>query len=271
MSEPGLEVEARKAWESFTIPRARPISAEERRVLGQADRFSFEYDGERMDGSGGELAGFAWGEGPTVFLAHGWGGRGVQLGFFVEPLVARGFRVITIDVPAHGESVGQRTNIFEFVRTLRGAQERLGPFHALIGHSLGAAAAVICAEHGVDLGRLVLIAATARLRDEVLKFTRRVELESEVASAMLLHMQRIFGDSIWDDTTLVQLSRRFETDRVPALIVHDEHDGEVEFADSVELARVWGGSELFSTSGLGHVALLRSTMVADEVVSYLGR
>jgi len=34
-----------------------------------------------------------WGRGPAVLLAHGWGGRGAQLGAFVDPLVARGFSV----------------------------------------------------------------------------------------------------------------------------------------------------------------------------------
>src|SRR5262249_35923574 len=45
-----------------------------------------------------------WGSGPTVLLVHGWGGRGAQLGAFVEPLVTRGFSVVTFDAPGHGAS-----------------------------------------------------------------------------------------------------------------------------------------------------------------------
>jgi len=45
-----------------------------------------------------------WGAGPSVLLVHGWGGRGTQLGAFVEPLVARGFSVVTFDAPGHGAS-----------------------------------------------------------------------------------------------------------------------------------------------------------------------
>src|SRR5262245_48112387 len=30
----------------------------------------------------------SWGSGPAVLLVHGWGGRGTQLGAFVQPLVS---------------------------------------------------------------------------------------------------------------------------------------------------------------------------------------
>jgi hypothetical protein len=37
---------------------------------------------------------YSWGSGPTILLAHGWSGRGSQLGAFVEPLVEQGFRLV---------------------------------------------------------------------------------------------------------------------------------------------------------------------------------
>jgi len=42
-----------------------------------------------------------------VLLVHGWGGRGAQLASFVEPLVARGFSVLTFDAPGHGASAAR--------------------------------------------------------------------------------------------------------------------------------------------------------------------
>ena len=41
---------------------------------------------------------------PSVYLVHGWGGRGSQLAAFVEPLVAAGHRVVLFDAPSHGDS-----------------------------------------------------------------------------------------------------------------------------------------------------------------------
>jgi hypothetical protein len=46
----------------------------------------------------------SWGSGPPVYLVHGWGGWRGQLGAFVDPLLARGYRVVAFDAPSHGES-----------------------------------------------------------------------------------------------------------------------------------------------------------------------
>ena len=246
------------AWERFTTPRGRPATAEERRVLDRAETLSLR--------AGGELAGYAWGSGPSVCLAHGWGGHAGQLGAFVEPLVARGFRVLAVDMPAHGGSPGERTNLFEFARTLEAVRELFGPLHATIGHSLGAAATVLCAARGTELGRLVLVAATARLRDEAVKFARRVGLAEQ---ALLARMEELHGATIWADTTLVGLAPRAAERGARVLVVHDELDREVDFADGAELARVWPGAELYATSGLGHVALLRSGGVVERVVGFV--
>jgi len=55
-------------------------------------------------GAGSHVQTWTWGKGPRVLLVHGWGGRGSQLGAFVEPLVSCGFSVVAFDAPGHGES-----------------------------------------------------------------------------------------------------------------------------------------------------------------------
>ena len=40
--------------------------------------------------SGHRIAGEAWGDGPAVYLVHGWGGCRAHLGVFVKPLVEVG-------------------------------------------------------------------------------------------------------------------------------------------------------------------------------------
>ena len=52
----------------------------------------------------GPIAGQVWGDGPTVYLVHGWGGHRGQLRSLVEPLVDAGLRVVAYDAPAHGDS-----------------------------------------------------------------------------------------------------------------------------------------------------------------------
>ncbi len=48
---------------------------------------------------GHRIAGEAWGEGPNVYLVHGWGGCRAHMAVFVKPLVDAGHRVIAFDLP----------------------------------------------------------------------------------------------------------------------------------------------------------------------------
>src|ERR1700741_4784010 len=74
--------------------------------------------------SGHRIAGESWGDGPGVYLVHGWGGCRAHLGVFVKPLVEAGHRVIAFDLPSHNESepgelAPGRTTIVECAEAVR--------------------------------------------------------------------------------------------------------------------------------------------------------
>jgi len=46
------------------------------------------------------------GEGKTVLLVHGWSANQTDMFYYVPPLVEQGFRVVALDLPAHGEATG---------------------------------------------------------------------------------------------------------------------------------------------------------------------
>ena len=82
---------ARNLW--FTVP---PLAADSPLPSG-GEPFT-------VSSLGAEVRGHVWGEGPVVYLVHGWAGRGSQLAGFVEPLTAAGFRAVLFGAPAHGSS-----------------------------------------------------------------------------------------------------------------------------------------------------------------------
>ena len=92
-----------------------------------------------------------WGPatGEPVVLLHGWEGRGTQMGFFVEPLVQRGLRVIALDGPAHGASPGTEAGPYHFARALCAVQADVGPFRAAVGHSMGGASITLALHDGL--------------------------------------------------------------------------------------------------------------------------
>src|SRR4029079_1563799 len=85
---------ARLGERVFFHTTRRPAPDWEREILAMGKRFVVD-EGRRS------IVAWSFGEGPAVVLAHGWNGRGGQLGAFVDPLVRAGFRVVTFDAPGH--------------------------------------------------------------------------------------------------------------------------------------------------------------------------
>ena len=97
-----------------------------------------------VEAQGHAVRGLVWGDGAagTVYLVHGWGGRGAQFAAMVAPLVEAGHRVVMFDAPAHGDSdhgpAGPgRTNGVEFAKALDAVFCRFGPAEAVVAHSMG--------------------------------------------------------------------------------------------------------------------------------------
>ncbi len=103
------------------------------------------------------------GEGPPVYLVHGWGGQRPHLAMFVKPLVEAGYRVVAFDLPSHNESdpgelAPGRTTATECADAIAAVIETHGPAHAVVAHSLGANATALAAAQGAPVGRLVFFA-----------------------------------------------------------------------------------------------------------------
>jgi len=253
---PGLA--AGWALDLFFTPRGRRGSGRIRALLSSARPFDVTVDG-------GRVAAWSWGEGPCVYLLHGWAGVGGQLGAFVPPLLAAGFRVVTFDAPAHGASAGRRSSIVHFARALEEIAAREGPPHAVIAHSLGAAAATRAFTLGLQAERAVYIGPTGGPRDWSERFRRHLAVPRPVMAAMRERAERWLGAS-WDEFDVPALARR---QTKPLLVIHDRHDAEVPWSDGAAIARAWPGARLVTTTGLGHRRILRDERVVARAVSFV--
>jgi pimeloyl-ACP methyl ester carboxylesterase len=243
----------------FLRTRRRPIPERERAWLAGAKPVAFESRGKT-------LAGWTWGlEGPTVLLAHGWEGRGSQMGAFAAPLVEAGYRVVAFDAPGHGRSPGRRSSLVEMADAIRDADDRFGPTHAVVGHSAGAAAAAIALSRGVRASRIVFIAPPVDLGSHLKVVARWLGLPDEVARRTRERIERRFRVR-WESLELVPIAR---TMTAPLLLVHDAEDREVPIDGALELERAWPGARLEKTSGLGHRRVLRDPNVVESTVRFL--
>jgi pimeloyl-ACP methyl ester carboxylesterase len=242
----------RLAFDWFGRPQRR---AEKPFIVGH--RFSIT-DGDP------ELAVWDWGDGRTVLLVHGWNGNAAQLSGFVPPLVRGGYYVAAPDLPAHGSSSGARTNVRAMADALLRLGRRVGPVHAVIAHSLGAAATVIAQAEGLGAERTVLIAPPADLPRYAALFGRALGLSARSTAGLLARLDRALGGRAAFD--LLSLARR-QTSRM--LVLHDPEDREVPFADARALAEAWPEARLEMLAGAGHTRALRHPDAISRAVGFV--
>ncbi len=211
-----------------------------------------------------------WQAGPlsaqAVLLVHGWGGRGVQMGSFVAPLLAKGYRVVWFDQPGHGDSGAGQVALPDFVRALEALAVTHGPFEAAIGHSLGAAAIGLAMRRGVQPGRVVFVSPPASISEHAHKFARLLGITPRIREAMRRRIESRYGVRFAEIDRIGELSQL----HVPALFVHDSDDTEIPFEQTLRLFEWMPGARLIKTYGLGHYRLLRDPAVVRSVVDFVG-
>jgi len=257
---PGLA--ARKAYKIWFRTRRFEQPLRETRWLKDAAQDMVNYPG-------GPLAVSRWGErGPTVLLVHGWNGRGSQMGAFAAPLVAAGYRVVAYDLPAHGRSPGNNTNVFEAIKSLETVAETYGPVYGIVGHSFGGMVATLALKQGLPVNRVVCIGTPGSLYGLLERFTSLLAIPKATLSRLHQMIVHNFSNDIWDRVSLVSATRDLST---PALIIHDDLDLDVDWKEAEAIANSWQSARFMKTSGLGHRRILRDPDVVTAVVSFLNK
>lgn len=240
----------------FTPPRPRPSRGEA--VLRVGRRVDVRVEGHRV-------AAWQFGRGPVVVLLHGWAGRAAQMTSFVAPLLGRGLSVVALDAPGHGRSRWGRSSAVHFARALRAVASEVGPVHAIVAHSLGAAGAALALRDGLRVERVALLGPAAHPPAWFGRFAAALGIPASVAQRAKARSERRLGLR-WDDLHVPTMAAAFAA---PALIVHDRHDDEVPPGDGAAIAAAWPGARLLETTGLGHFRLLRDAAVIDEVAAFV--
>jgi pimeloyl-ACP methyl ester carboxylesterase len=210
------------------------------------------------------LAVRSWGAGPTVMLAHGWGGQSGQLAGFVAPLVAAGYRVLAFDAPAHGDSDGRRTTLVEMARALVAVAASQGRLHAVVGHSMAGPVIAYGTRIGLEADRLVFVAPPADITEMSRSIARALGINDDVRG----RMQRRLEDRLGIPWSHLDLAEIAAPQQAGLLIFHDRLDKEVPWVHGA-YARTWPGARLVTTVGLGHRRILDDEAVIRASVAFI--
>jgi pimeloyl-ACP methyl ester carboxylesterase len=233
--------------------------------------------GEPVDAfwDGHRVVGEEWGEGPPVYLVHGWGGQRPHLAMFVKPLVNAGYRVVAFDLPSHNESdpgalAPGRTTATECADAIAAVIETHGPAHAVVAHSLGANATALAAAQGAPVGRLVFFAPMGDFPLYLDLFAARHGFGRRIRAGLHRRLEKRIGMPLYE-TNMDRLGRR--ANHPPLLLIHDPDDPDSPYAASARLAASWPGAQFLTTKGLGrlaHYRVLRHRPAITAGVEFIG-
>jgi pimeloyl-ACP methyl ester carboxylesterase len=242
----------------LTPPRARRPAAEIDLLAAARAR--------PMRSSGRRIETWVWGAGPSVLLVHGWGGRGAQLGAFVDPLIARGFSVVAFDAPGHGASDPGPVTIPELTAAIREVAAARGRLAGLVAHSVGALAATRALYEGLEVAAAVYVGPAAELVGPAARFAETLGFSRDVRERMRQRIEARVGRP-WSAFDVTALAPALHT---PLLVVHDRGDAEIPWQHGLVTSRAWSGAELLLTDGLGHRRILRAPDVLAASVAFVG-
>lgn len=244
-------------WLFFRVPPAK-VSERGRQFLARGTRFDLMVDGRRV-------VGWTWGDGPTAYLVHGWGGSSGRLYPLAEALLSTGRRLVMFDAPGHGASGTGLSSMPEFARSLKAVVERAGPPEFIVAHSMGASASTLAASWGVRASRYVFLAPAANPVEWAWAFGKMLRLTPGVMERLRARSEHRLRFN-WDDIDIRVHSRGMTS---PLLVIHDREDPTVPFSNGADISRSWPGARLVETKGLGHSDILRDQAVIGQVLEFL--
>jgi uncharacterized protein len=193
---------------------------------------------------------------PAVIVMHGWGGNAAMMLPLARPLYEAGFATLFLDARCHGTSEDDSfASLPRFAEDMEHAVDWLAARTsidaariALIGHSVGAGAALLTASRRRDVAAVVSVAAFAHPAEMMRRWlaTKRIP-EWPVGRYILRHVEETIGHR-FDDIAPVNTIALV---RCPVLLVHGSDDNVVPLADARQIfaARAHAGVDLLVVSG----------------------
>lgn len=176
----------------------------------------------------------------SIIILHGWGGNAELMLPMAQPFQQAGINVLLIDARNHGNSDADTfSSLPRFAEDLDHAIDWLRQKHpvqsrrlALLGHSVGAGAALLSASRTRDITAVISISAFAHPEWMMKRYLQRFHLPDLVVGLVLNYVQWIIGHRFSDIAPLSTVCRI----DCPILLVHGRADTTVPVEDARAIA-----------------------------------
>ncbi|MFN6944958.1 MAG: alpha/beta fold hydrolase [Cytophagaceae bacterium] len=247
------------AFRLFATPRAK-LREKERMVLSGAEKHVIEFEGKK-------IATYRWGKSDMRILCiHGWEGNGGNFGAFIDRFLPLGYEIISYDAPAHNQSTGRTTNLFQFARLAASMMEKEKPI-AVIGHSFGSASAILAQTRFTEyrVPRIAMLSAPDKLLNVVNDFSNLMRFSDTMHQVFIAYMEKRFKVNLED----VRVSAVIHECNSEMLLIHDRYDKVIPFSYAENVVAHNSKINLIAIKQVGHYRMLWNKEVVDRVEVFL--
>ena len=248
----------------FQKPNGRAYKPNEIDFYNKAKHFKVSYKEEDLDAYeiGSENK-------KIILLVHGWGSNLGRLSEIAFKLEAKGYRVVGINFPAHGNSKLKQTNMIFCKEALKNLIKQLNitePF-SVVTHSFGSGvSAFTLADLGLKVNKLVFLTSANKIADIFLDFKKMIGLNDTVYSLVVKEMEEIAQISL-HDFNVQDVLKKVDYEKI--LVIHDKFDNMLPYKNATELAENVRNLELMTIENKGHSGMLFDNEVIEKVVDFI--
>lgn len=218
-----------------------------------------------LDGASVNVVAYKMGRGPAVALVHGWEGQSVDLVALANSLVARGFSVWAIDLPAHGASDGVHLCIPLAASALLELGNACGTLYGAVTHSYGGSALVEAMNRGLEPGRVALISPPSDYAARAQSTAMAIGLPDEMVPQLHAKLSQLIGEPI----EAIKMARRAPAMRAAALFAQSMDDPIIPLDATLAVVRAWPGALMRLARDLGHRRILADAATVRAVTSHI--
>lgn len=206
------------------------------------------------------------GNGPSVLLVHGWASCGNQMAKSAQAFLDKGYKVIWLDAPAHGQSTGWQTNLFECAQAIAEVQKLEGDFEAVMAHSFGVPCSLYAMKHGLVTKKLIAVSTPATATGLIDKFCKIIKANKRTHQSLSRRIDKFIGDLNMAEIGAEDMAREIDQE---CLVIHDKHDRMIRCEEGLAVQKNLKHSSFMLTESLGHNRVLNDPQVISRCVEFI--
>jgi len=255
---------ATQAVNIFSKVRLKTIKDKEKWLYDNAKQFSCNTPYEKINCY--ELGNP---NGKLLFLVHGWDSNAGSLSNFAKAL-EKDYRIISLDLPAHGKNKKEATNLFEGKEAFKSVLKHVQPKEEFdtISHSFGSSVVSMTLSELPEFkaDKVVLLTTNNEIEEVFIDFRKLIGFNNKVYKGLLQVVKQVFGKDIND----IVIADYLKTARFnQLLLIHDTKDKVIKFKNSQKINQEVENTQLVEFTKIGHYRMLWNEDVLNTTLNFL--